>query len=74
VLHSLSRCGATSWNYPLLMAVWKVAPALAAGCALVLKPSEVASMTCLAMGRPMQVHPRLTVGEPRVVSALEAEI
>jgi betaine-aldehyde dehydrogenase len=39
----------TPWNYPLLMAVWKVAPALAAGCAVVLKPSEVASMTCLAL-------------------------
>jgi acyl-CoA reductase-like NAD-dependent aldehyde dehydrogenase len=28
------------WNYPLLMAIWKVAPALAAGCAIVLKPAE----------------------------------
>ncbi|GEC35014.1 hypothetical protein EFR01_51850 [Sinorhizobium fredii] len=29
------------WNYPLLMAAWKVAPALAAGCTVVLKPAEV---------------------------------
>ncbi|ONK75179.1 uncharacterized protein A4U43_C03F14190 [Asparagus officinalis] len=36
----------TSWNYSLLMATWKVAPALAAGCAAVLKPSELASVTC----------------------------
>ncbi|MBB3771302.1 betaine-aldehyde dehydrogenase [Angulomicrobium tetraedrale] len=36
----------TPWNYPLLMAVWKVAPALAAGCTLVLKPSEICSMSC----------------------------
>src|SRR5437588_8686789 len=28
------------WNYPLLMAAWKLAPALAAGCACVLKPAE----------------------------------
>ncbi|ONM04710.1 Aminoaldehyde dehydrogenase 1b [Zea mays] len=39
----------TPWNYPLLMATWKVAPALAAGCAAVLKPSELASVTCLEL-------------------------
>ena len=35
------------WNYPLLMAAWKVAPALAAGCATVLKPSELTPLTAL---------------------------
>lgn len=39
----------TPWNYPMLMAAWKVAPALAAGCTAVLKPSEVASVTCLEL-------------------------
>jgi betaine-aldehyde dehydrogenase len=40
----------TPWNYPLLLAGgWKVAPALAAGCCVVLKPSEVASCTCLLL-------------------------
>ena len=38
------------WNYPLLMAAWKVAPALAAGCTLVLKPSELTPVTALEMG------------------------
>ena len=38
------------WNYPLLMAAWKVAPALAAGCTLVLKPSEFTSLTALELG------------------------
>lgn len=38
------------WNYPLLMAIWKVAPALAAGCTAILKPSELASVTCLELG------------------------
>ena len=33
------------WNYPLLMAVWKVAPALAAGNSIILKPSEVTPAT-----------------------------
>ncbi|KAK2965139.1 hypothetical protein RJ640_005302 [Escallonia rubra] len=40
----------TPWNYPMLMATWKVAPALAAGCAAILKPSELASITCLELG------------------------
>ncbi|GMH01313.1 hypothetical protein Nepgr_003152 [Nepenthes gracilis] len=39
----------TPWNYPLLIATWKVAPALAAGCAVILKPSELASVTCLEL-------------------------
>lgn len=39
------------WNYPLLMAAWKVAPALAAGCTIVLKPSEFTSLTALALAR-----------------------
>ncbi|HSI80587.1 MAG TPA: gamma-aminobutyraldehyde dehydrogenase [Solirubrobacterales bacterium] len=30
----------TPWNYPLMMAIWKIGPALAAGCATVLKPAE----------------------------------
>ncbi|KAJ6358933.1 hypothetical protein OIU76_000626 [Salix suchowensis] len=34
----------TPWNYPLLLATWKVAPALAAGCTAILKPSELASV------------------------------
>ncbi|MFT3913123.1 MAG: aldehyde dehydrogenase family protein [Anaeromyxobacteraceae bacterium] len=35
------------WNYPLLMAVWKLAPALAAGCTCVLKPAEQTPLTAL---------------------------
>lgn len=38
------------WNYPLLMASWKVAPALAAGCTSVLKPSELTPLTALELG------------------------
>ncbi|MCP1652755.1 aldehyde dehydrogenase family protein [Pseudomonas nitroreducens] len=37
------------WNYPLLMASWKVAPALAAGCTAVLKPSELTPLTSLEL-------------------------
>jgi betaine-aldehyde dehydrogenase len=39
------------WNYPLLMAAWKVAPALAAGCTSVLKPSELTPLTSLELAR-----------------------
>jgi betaine-aldehyde dehydrogenase len=39
------------WNYPLLMAAWKVAPALAAGCTAVLKPSELTPLTALELAR-----------------------
>jgi betaine-aldehyde dehydrogenase len=35
------------WNYPLLQASWKLAPALAAGCTVVLKPSEITPLTTI---------------------------
>ncbi len=37
------------WNYPILQASWKVAPALAAGCTMVLKPSEVTPLTTIRL-------------------------
>jgi 1-pyrroline dehydrogenase len=39
------------WNYPLMMAVWKIAPALAAGNVIVLKPSEQTPLTTLRMAQ-----------------------
>jgi acyl-CoA reductase-like NAD-dependent aldehyde dehydrogenase len=46
----LGVVGAISpWNYPLLMAAWKIAPALAAGNSVVLKPAEQAPMSCLRL-------------------------
>lgn len=38
------------WNFPLLMAVWKIAPALAAGCTTILKPAEETPLTALRLG------------------------
>jgi acyl-CoA reductase-like NAD-dependent aldehyde dehydrogenase len=38
------------WNFPLMMAAWKVAPALAAGCTVVLKPAEQTPLTALRLG------------------------
>ncbi|MGC9200005.1 MAG: aldehyde dehydrogenase family protein [Acidobacteriaceae bacterium] len=37
------------WNFPLLMFAWKIAPALAAGCTVVIKPAESTPLTALAM-------------------------
>jgi acyl-CoA reductase-like NAD-dependent aldehyde dehydrogenase len=39
------------WNFPLLLATWKVAPALATGCTIVLKPSSVTPLTAIELGR-----------------------
>jgi betaine-aldehyde dehydrogenase len=39
----------TPWNYPLMMAVWKIAPALAAGNTVVLKPSDTTPVTTLRL-------------------------
>ena len=41
----------TPWNYPLQMAVWKVIPALAAGCSVVIKPAELTPLTTLTLTR-----------------------
>ncbi len=42
------------WNYPLMLAAWKLAPALAAGCTVVLKPAEQTPVTTLEFGRFLQ--------------------
>src|SRR3954451_10734065 len=65
------------WNYPLMMAIWKIAPALAGGNVVVLKPSELTPISTLAFAElvadvlPPGVRPVLTgdgpgVGEPLV--------
>ena len=53
ILHEpLGVVGAiTPWNYPLLMAVWKLAPILAAGNCVVLKPAEQAPLTCTRLAQ-----------------------
>lgn len=43
--------GIPPWNYPLLMASWKIAPCIAAGNTLVLKPSEETSLSILKFGQ-----------------------
>ncbi|PIC69944.1 betaine-aldehyde dehydrogenase [Sporosarcina sp. P16b] len=38
------------WNYPLMMAAWKVAPALAAGCSVIIKPASLTPLTAIVLG------------------------
>ncbi len=48
----LGVVGAISpWNYPMLMATWKIAPALAAGNSVILKPAEQAPLSCLRLAQ-----------------------
>jgi phenylacetaldehyde dehydrogenase len=42
------------WNFPLLMAAWKLSPALAAGCTVILKPAEQTPLTALRLGELVQ--------------------
>ncbi len=42
------------WNFPLLMASWKISPALAAGCTLILKPAEQTPLTAIRLGQLAQ--------------------
>lgn len=38
------------WNFPLMIGMWKIAPALACGCTVVLKPAEITPLTALRLG------------------------
>jgi aldehyde dehydrogenase (NAD+) len=55
------------WNFPLNLAMWKVAPALAAGCTVVLKPATETPLTALALGQVM-LDAGLPAGALNVVS------
>jgi betaine-aldehyde dehydrogenase len=60
------------WNYPLLMAAWKVAPALAAGATVVLKPSELTPLTALELAAAAD-RIGLPAGVLNVVTGLGAD-
>src|ERR1041384_4485155 len=44
------------WNYPLLMAAWKLGPAIAAGCTCILKPAEQTPLTALEFANWLEEH------------------
>ena len=58
----------TPWNYPLMMAIWKIGPALATGNTVVLKPSELTPLTTLRMAELVAEHEILPAGVLNVVT------
>ncbi len=60
------------WNYPIAMAAWKIAPALAAGNSVVLKPSEKSPLTALKLG-DLAVQSGIPVGVLNVIPGFGAE-
>ncbi len=57
------------WNFPMLMASWKIAPALAAGCTVVLKPSEITPLTAMALA-DIAIEAGLPAGVLNIVTGL----
>ena len=55
------------WNFPLLMAAWKLGPALAAGCTVVLKPAEQTPLTALRLGE-LALEAQIPAGVLNVVT------
>jgi aldehyde dehydrogenase (NAD+) len=60
------------WNFPLLIASWKIAPALAAGNAVVIKPSEMTSLSALRLAE-LALEADLPAGLLNVVTGLGSE-
>lgn len=73
VKEPIGVCGlVTPWNFPLLQSVAKVAPALAAGCSMVLKPSSVCPATSLRMG-DLAVAAELPPGALNIIGGTGSE-
>ena len=56
------------WNYPLLMLAWKIAPALAAGCTVILKPAEQTPITALRFAELINKISELPNGVVNIIS------
>lgn len=65
--------GITPWNFPISMAAWKIAPALATGCTIVLKPAEDTSVTALRLAQ-LALEAGFPEGALNVVTGRGAEI
>src|SRR5579872_123622 len=61
------------WNYPLMMAVWKIAPAIAAGNTIVLKPASATPVTALMLGR-LALEAGIPPGVVNVISGPGASV
>ena len=65
--------GIIPWNVPLCQAIWKVAPALAAGCTVVLKPSEMTPFTALRLGE-LALEAGIPEGVFNIVTGIGSEV
>lgn len=61
------------WNFPFVTTAWKVAPALAAGCTIVLKPSEITPLVELELGA-IALEANLPAGVLNIVNGTGAEV
>jgi acyl-CoA reductase-like NAD-dependent aldehyde dehydrogenase len=61
------------WNYPLMMAAWKLAPALAAGCTLVMKPASATPLTAIELAK-LALEAGIPPGVFNVVTGPGAEV
>lgn len=61
------------WNFPLLMLAWKIAPALAAGCSMVVKPAEQTSLTALRIAE-LAAEAGLPRGVLNIVTGTGADV
>jgi aldehyde dehydrogenase (NAD+) len=59
------------WNFPLMIGMWKVAPALACGCTVVLKPAEITPLSALRLGE-LAIDAGIPAGVLNVVPGLGA--
>jgi gamma-glutamyl-gamma-aminobutyraldehyde dehydrogenase len=62
----------TPWNFPLTLTGWKIAPALAVGCTLVIKPSEISSLSVLRLAE-LALESGIPAGVINVVTGLGTE-
>lgn len=65
--------GIVPWNFPLMNAAWKIAPALASGCTVVLKPAELTPLTALRLGE-LALEAGIPPGVLNVVSGYGNEV
>jgi acyl-CoA reductase-like NAD-dependent aldehyde dehydrogenase len=61
------------WNYPLMMAAWKLAPALAAGCTMVMKPASATPLTAIELAK-LALEAGIPAGVFNVVTGPGAEV
>jgi len=62
----------TPWNFPLTLTAWKIAPALAVGCTLVIKPSEISSLSVLRLAE-LALESGIPAGVINVVTGIGPE-